>query len=453
MSAITISGRVFMNGASRWSPKGLCYQPTNDVDPISDDNYATIDALLGKNGDWTKLGINAIRVYQVDPSSATSHDKVMSLLASKGIYVMIGCVNSQVALPRDGTYPCAVLDRVKSVVDKFQKYDNVLSFSVSNELLYATNQPNVAAAAKALVRDTKAYIVQKGYRSIPVGLVLRDDPSATGANTLAAAYFYACGSASDRVDYVAYNQYRWCDYTSTPPQGSINAWYELYQSFKDFPVPVYFGEYGCNSSSNRNWTQVPYLFGTTQLTPSGASAVSMSDVISGGFAFRYIQHTENLGLVSTSGTPILGNGFADLGTQYAAITSFAASSVAGTDPLPCSTGYNPTLPTACGGSSPSGSTITIKVTNEVLPATSISWSYSTDTNKNGATWIPIKTLTPGAPTTDIDVPTDAVWLSMAYKDVNSNQWYGGCMIAMSSVSAGDTVHGAWVANQGTCPLN
>lgn len=449
MSTITVSGRVFMKGSSRWSPKGLCYQPTNDVDPISDNNLSTITALLDTNGNWTKLGINAIRVYQVDPTA--SHDKVMTLLASKGIYVMVGTVNTKVALPRDGSYPCAVLDRVKSVVDTFQKYDNVLCFSVSNELLFATNQPNVAAVAKALVRDTKAYITQKNYRNIPVGLVLRDDPSATGANTLAAAHFYACGDSTERADYIGYNQYRWCDYTSNPPQGSINAWTELYDSFKDFPVPVYFSEYGCNAGSDRSWTQVPYLFGTKQLTPSTGSAVTMSDVISGGFAFRYIEQSQNLGLVDTSGNPISGNGFSDLCNQYTAITSFATSAVAGTDPLPCSTSYNPTLPTACGGSIPSGPTITVNVTNEVSPATSISWSYTTDPNKTG--WVTITVLDAGAPKTAIQVPTDAVWLSMAYKDTTSSKWFGGCMIAMSSVSKGDTIHGSWEENQGTCPLN
>ena len=165
MSAITISGRVFMLNGSRWSPKGLCYQPTDNVDPLTDDNLSTIKALLDSSGNWTKLSINAIRVYQVDPTA--SHKKVMDFLATKGIYVMVGCVNSTVALPRNGTYPCNVLDRVKSVVDTFQAYDNVLSFSISNELLYKKNQPDVAAAAKALVRDTKAYIAKKNYRSIP----------------------------------------------------------------------------------------------------------------------------------------------------------------------------------------------------------------------------------------------------------------------------------------------
>lgn len=449
MSNITISGRVFMNGSSRWSPKGLCYQPTNNVDPISNDKLATIQALLDTDGQWTKLAINAIRVYQVDPT--LQHDQVMSFLASKGIYVMIGCVNSQIALPRDGSYPCAVLTRVQAVVDAFSTYDNVLSYSVSNELLYGSNQPDVAAAAKALVRDTKKYIVQKGYRSIPVGLVLRDDPN--GANTLAAAHFYACGDQASRADYVAYNQYRWCDYTSSTPQGSIDAWSKLYESFKNFPVPVYFGEYGCNAGNNRSWTQVPYLFGNTALTPTGSASVKMSDVVSGGFAFRFIQHSENYGLIDTSGNPIAGHGFAELGTQYAAVTSFTASTVAGTNPLPCSSSYNPPLPTSCGTTKPTGPTIKVNVTNEISPATSISWSYTTDADKANATWIPIQNMAAGAAPTTIEVPTDSVWLSMAYQSTSDKQWYGGCIIAMNTVSAGDTVHGAWVYNQGSCPLN
>lgn len=453
MSAISINGRVFELNGTRWSPKGLCYQPTNDVDPISDNNLSTIQALLAPDGNWTKLGINALRVYQVEPN--LGHDKVMQLLSDNGIYVMVGCVNTHVALPRDGSYPCTVLDRVKSVVDTFQKYDNVLSFSVSNELLYQYNQPNVAAVAKALVRDTKAYIVQKGYRSIPVGLVLRDDPN--GANTLNAAHFYACGSAAERADYVGYNQYRWCDYSSPVPQGSINAWYELYDSFKDFPVPVYFSEYGCNAANNRTWTQVPYLFGIKPLTPTlpGSSQVNMSDVVSGGFAFRYIQHSENFGLVDNSGNPIAGHGFADLGTQYDAVKSFSASTVNGTNPLPCDSSYNPPLPASCGGSAPVGPTIAIQVTNEITPATTISWSYTTDSDPNSANWTTLQRMAAGAPPTSIQFPTNATWLSLAYQSTQDQQWYGGCRIAASSISAGDTVHGAWVApnGTGTCPIN
>ena len=94
----------------------------------------------------------------------------------------------------------------------------------------------------------------------------------------------------------------------------------------------------------------------------------MSDIISGGFAFRYIQHSQQIyGLVDTSGNPVKGNGFSDLCTEYSAVSTFASSSVKGTDPLTCNSSYDPALPKACGGSTPVGPTIKITVTNEVSP--------------------------------------------------------------------------------------
>ncbi|HEY0893275.1 MAG TPA: hypothetical protein VGE32_09485, partial [Cellvibrio sp.] len=96
--AITVSGNIFMAKGVRWSPKGVCYQPTDNVDPLSDDNLAAITELLNPDTQYglLNLGINCIRVYQVDP--AASHDKVMDLLSKNGIYVLVGTVNSTTAI-------------------------------------------------------------------------------------------------------------------------------------------------------------------------------------------------------------------------------------------------------------------------------------------------------------------------------------------------------------------
>uniref|UniRef100_UPI003594419B hypothetical protein n=1 Tax=Persicitalea sp. TaxID=3100273 RepID=UPI003594419B len=85
---IQIRNNFFYLDGQRWSPKGICYQPQDGVDPLSDDKLSVIQGLV--DGNWKKLGINAVRVYQVDPS--LPHDQVMALLAAHHIYVEVGAV-------------------------------------------------------------------------------------------------------------------------------------------------------------------------------------------------------------------------------------------------------------------------------------------------------------------------------------------------------------------------
>ncbi|MFS2005644.1 hypothetical protein ACEN9F_18615 [Duganella sp. CT11-25] len=144
---ITVKQNIFKQGTQRWSPKGLCYQPQDGVDPLCDDNLATLTHLLDPATTYglLNLGINCLRVYQVDPNK--SHDKVMALLAKHGIYVLVGTVNADTAIPRNATsVPAATIARVKQVADAFAGYDNVLGFSVANELLDAPDNGLVEIA-------------------------------------------------------------------------------------------------------------------------------------------------------------------------------------------------------------------------------------------------------------------------------------------------------------------
>ncbi|MEM9023148.1 MAG: hypothetical protein AAGB22_05375, partial [Bacteroidota bacterium] len=440
------------------SPKGLCYQPTNDVDPISDDNLSTITALVADGGDWNVLGINAIRVYQVDPDK--SHDQVMKLLKDSGIYVMIGCVNSSVAMPRDGSYPCAVLDRCKAVVDAFKGYDNLLAFSVSNEVLDSPGQQSTAAAVKALVRDTKAYIASNASRAIPVGLAMRDVRSYTWP----AAKYYTCGATTDRVDFIAYNVYVWCaPQDATNFTGQIDAYYKLYDFFKEFPVPVFWGEHGCMNQGIREWKQIPYLYGAKEIysAPSPGTKYNMADVISGGFAFRYIMHSEGFGLVLPDGggkTP--DGGFDQLASEYASVTDFSgtpAGSPNSGDAKDCSTwtesGFNPTIHGACGsggGVPTTGTKVTVK--NDIEPANEIKLLVHLDTDPD-STWHTILDMEAGAPPVETTIPTGTEKIMMIY---NADNWPMGCQITdMSLITAGCTISATWVApdGTGTCPVS
>lgn len=79
--------------------------------------------------------MNAVRVYSVDPNK--NHDDCMKLFDDNGIYVLL-----DLSLPANGsinraapTWTTALLDEYMRTIDSFNKYDNVLAYSVGNEVI------------------------------------------------------------------------------------------------------------------------------------------------------------------------------------------------------------------------------------------------------------------------------------------------------------------------------
>lgn len=85
-----------------------------------------------------QLGVNAIRVYNVDPD--LNHDMCASIFNAVGIYMLID-VNS----PLQGqsinrvepwtTYDSSYLNRTFAVVEAFKSYPNTLLFFAGNEVI------------------------------------------------------------------------------------------------------------------------------------------------------------------------------------------------------------------------------------------------------------------------------------------------------------------------------
>lgn len=446
ITPITISYNLFMCGAEQWAPKGVCYQPKDFVDPISDSNLnlTAIKHLLDSKTTFgfTNMKLNAIRVYQVDPTK--DHKKVMDAFAAAGIYVLIGAVNNVVTVFSGAK---KYNDRLEAIADEFCKYKNVLGFSLGNESIGSNgNLPgyDIPTKIRAGAKHLKAYMAAKKYRVIPVTAALRDDPE----YTIPAAKAYMCGDASERLDFLGYNCERWAGGTLA---AKIGAYYNLAKHFEGFnPVPITFTEMGSNpvDFNPRTWEQIPYLFGVKKLVPqSGTGSLNMADIISGGFAFRYYNGPSGWGMLTEEGVEIPGHGAKSIIMEYTKIVSFSSKGNA-IGKVRC----DPSNPYVSGGSSglPAGTCITF--TFEVKNSTAIVLNYSMKSSGDND-WIKLISGVFGDKSTTGTLPKGTKRVSVAYE--KGGQWYNACSINDATViKENDTIVGGWVSpnGEGVCKL-
>ena len=250
-----------------------------------------------------RLGVNTIRVYNLDPT--INHDMCASIFNAVGIYMLLD-VNSP--LPNEslnpgdltGSYNSDYLKRTFQVVEAFKNYPNTLGFFGGNE-----NMNNVQTGGttppylRAVTRDLKDYIAKHSNRTIPVGYSAADV-----RDILADSWAYlSCdinGSTSDmsRIDFFGLNSYSWCGGDATFQSSGYDV---LVQQFSNTTIPVFFSEYGCNKVLPRVFDEVQALYGP-QMTP----------VMSGGLVYEYAQEmSNNFGLVMLN-----DNETAELRTDY-----------------------------------------------------------------------------------------------------------------------------------------
>jgi hypothetical protein len=227
----------------------------------------------------------------------------MNALADAGIYVVADLSEPKNSIIRDAPgWTTTLSSRYMSVVDEMMKYDNTLGFFAGNEV---SNQPNntiASAFVKAAVRDTKAYIKSKNYRSIGVGYATNDD---AGIRENLAAYF-DCGNKEDSIDFWGYNIYSWCGDSSFQESGfDVRT-----KEFEKYNVPVFFAEYGCNTPRPRKFTEVGALYGS-----------QMTGVWSGGIVYMYFEEQNEFGLATVSNGKVTTNkDFENLSKQIAKAT-------------------------------------------------------------------------------------------------------------------------------------
>lgn len=289
LPAIEIVGNKFFysNNGSQFFMKGIAYQQDTAnategegfVDPLANAETCKRDIPY-----LQKVATNTIRVYALNASQ--DHTSCMKQLQDAGIYVIADLSEPDLSIDRSTpTWTVELFNRYTTIVDEFHNYTNVLGFFAGNEVTNDNTNTDASAFVKAAVRDTKKYIDDKGYRSIPVGYSSNDD-----ANTrVQIADYFACGSVEERADFYGINMYEWCGESTFKDSGFADRTAE----FKNLTIPVFFSEYGCNEVSPRKFTEVGSLYSS-----------DMTDVWSGGIVYMYFEEANNYGLVSLDGDDV-----------------------------------------------------------------------------------------------------------------------------------------------------
>lgn len=276
----------FLKGVAyqqNYQPNGTANVDGNSTytDPLADGSACRRDIPLLK-----QIYTNVLRVYAIDPTK--NHDDCMAQLASADIYVIADLGEPGTSIrSNDPEWDVTLYRRYTGVIDSLSKYKNVIGFFAGNENVSAGNQTAAAAFVKAAVRDIKQYIQNQNYRStLGVGYATADVPTRDEL-----AHYFACqpGNQGNKtaIDFWGYNVYSWCG-ESTYQESSYG---ERVEFFSDYPVPVFFAEYGCiegvdGGPTNRPFTEVGVLYG------------NMTSVFSGGIVYEWFMGANNYGLVS-----------------------------------------------------------------------------------------------------------------------------------------------------------
>lgn len=277
--------QFFIRGVAyqqNYSPNGTQSENTTYTDPLADGDACRRDIPYLK-----QIYTNLLRVYAIDPN--LDHDDCMEQLASADIYIMADLGEPSTSIrSNDPEWDVSLYRRYTSVIDTLSKYNNVIGFFAGNENVSSGNQTSAAAFVKAAVRDCKGYIQSQGYRNtLGVGYATADVPA---RNELAA--YFACepGSSgnSTQIDFWGYNVYSWCGNSSY----TDSQYDDRVEFFSEYPVPVFFAEYGCivgledvGGPTHRPFTEVPVLYG------------NMTEVFSGGIVYEWFMGENDYGLV------------------------------------------------------------------------------------------------------------------------------------------------------------
>lgn len=161
----------------------------------------------------------------------------MALLADAGIYVAVDVGTRSISLNNDyenavhASYNDDFLQRIFATVELFSKYDNTLLFFSGNEVIAHPEKSWASPYIKAVIRDIKHYIKERGLRQIPVGYAATDLPE----NRMELGHYLNCGNDPlSKADFYAINDYSWCSPSSYQQSG----WDTKVDAWKDYSIPL-----------------------------------------------------------------------------------------------------------------------------------------------------------------------------------------------------------------------
>ncbi|CAK7204093.1 1,3-beta-glucanosyltransferase [Sporothrix eucalyptigena] len=283
LPAITASGNAFWAGSTRFYVRGIDYQPggSSDLaDPLADTDICNRDI-----PEFKKLGVNTVRVYTIDNSK--NHDACMSALAAAGIYLILDVNNPLYSINRENpqpSYNAVYLQSVFATIDEFVKYDNTMAFFSGNEVINSTAASTLSAPyVKAVTRDMRQYISERGYRKVPVGYSAAD----VAQNRMQLADYMNCGTDDERSDFFAFNDYSWCN-----TNFDVSGWDQKVKNFTGYGLPIFLSEYGC-ITNGRDFGEVAALMNS-----------EMTGVYSGGLMYEYALEVNDFGIASIDGSSV-----------------------------------------------------------------------------------------------------------------------------------------------------
>lgn len=307
LPTIETRGNAFFisNLNTRFYMKGLDYQPGGSsklFDPLANPDTCKRDIPYFK-----QLGINTIRIYSID--NTANHDECMKALDDAGIYLILDTNIPNASIARDSGANCSYntmyLNEVLASVKLMSKYNNTLGFFAANEVINDDSTTPAAPYVKAVVRDIKTFQKNTNLRKIPVGYSAAD----VELNRLDTAHYFNCGNDPlARVDMFGFNDYSWCGQATFQTSG----YSQKVQDFKNYSIPLFFSEFGCNKITPRPFTEVGAIFSS-----------QMSNVFSGGLVYEYSNEANNYGLVDLSSDNLsvtTNQDFDNLKKQYASVS-------------------------------------------------------------------------------------------------------------------------------------
>lgn len=301
--------RVMLIGVD-YQPGGQSgYKPDTKQDPLTNADVCLRDATL-----MQRLGVNVLRVYNVDPQ--LDHSKCMNIFNAAGMYVIIDVNSPFESIHRENpepSYTSDYLGRVFGVAENFAPFNNTLAFFSANEVMndIETGKSANPKVIRAVTRDLKNYIAKRNadpkqkMRKIPVGYsaadvreILKDTWN-----------YFQCDHEDDAStsDFFGLNSYSWCGEGDSKTSGFD----DIATMFKESSIPVFFSEYGCNKVQDRAKNGRPF-------TEVGALYGKGMAMLSGGLVYEYSQEEADYGLVDINpdGSVKLRPDFAKLQDQY-----------------------------------------------------------------------------------------------------------------------------------------